>query len=288
MSVCPSASCIRAPAVMSETWRSETTPVHAPLHLRDWLRVVRRALPLVVLVFGGLLVLLLIRLFERPVCGLRRPVTPFVTQFVCRGAFVILGMGYHVSGVPMRGPGAVVANHASWLDIFALNARKRIYFVSKSEVAAWPGIGWLARATGTVFVRRDRRETVNQITLFRDRLHAGHKLLFFPEGTSTDGLQVLPFKPTLFAAFLDPALREGMRIQPVTLRYRAPVGVDPRCYGWWGDMAFGPHLLATLAMRRQGAVEVIYHPPVRARDFPDRKTLARALESTVRAGLTAR
>ncbi|WP_367998774.1 lysophospholipid acyltransferase family protein, partial [Photobacterium sanguinicancri] len=54
----------------------------------------------------------------------------------------------------MKQHGAVVANHSSWLDIFALNARKRIYFVSKAEVAKWPGIGWLARATGTVFINR--------------------------------------------------------------------------------------------------------------------------------------
>lgn len=272
---------------MAETWHGAVAPVHAPLGWPDWLRVIRRALPLVILVFGGLLVMLLVRLIERPLCGLRRPVTPYVTQFVCRNAFVLMGIGYQMIGTPMKGAGAIVANHASWLDIFALNARKRIYFVSKSEVAGWPGIGWLARATGTVFIRRDRRDTLDQIAVFKARLQSGHKLLFFPEGTSTDGLQVLPFKPTLFAAFLDPALRDWMRIQPVTVRYRAPDGADPRFYGWWGDMGFGPHLLATLAARRQGAVCVIYHPPVDVRDFANRKALAGALEASVRAGLTA-
>jgi 1-acyl-sn-glycerol-3-phosphate acyltransferase len=270
---------------MADTWRGDDPPLHPPLSLRDWLRVLRRGLPLGSLVFGGLVLLLLIRLIERPLCGLRRPVTPYVTQGVCRAAFGLLGIRYATRGTPMRGPGAVVANHASWLDIFALNARKRIYFVSKSEVAGWPGIGWLARATGTVFIRRDRRDTLSQIALFRDRLQAGHKLLFFPEGTSTDGLQVLPFKPTLFAAFLDPALRGDLQVQPVTLRYNAPAGEDARFYGWWGDMGFGPHLLSTLAARRQGGVTVIYYPPVPVRDFTDRKALARALEDRVRAGL---
>lgn len=270
---------------MADTWYGSPPPGHPRLGLRDWLRLLRRGAPLAVLVLGGLVVLLLIRLFERPLCGLRRPVTPYVTQGVCRAAFVLLGIRYRTQGAPMRGPGAVVANHASWIDIFALNARKRIYFVSKSEVAGWPGIGWLARATGTVFIRRDRRDTLHQITIFRDRLQAGHKLLFFPEGTSTDGLQVLPFKPTLFEAFLDPALRADLQVQPVTLRYRAPAGADARFYGWWGDMGFGPHLLSTLAARRQGGVTVVYHPPVQVRDFTDRKTLARALEDRVRAGL---
>lgn len=271
---------------MSDTWYGEPEPAPHHLSLADWLRVIARAVPLAVLVFGCLGVLLLVRLFERPLFGLRRPVTPYITQLVCRTAFLILGIRYRTTGDPLEGAGAVVSNHASWLDIFALNARKRIYFVSKSEVAGWPGIGWLARATGTVFIKRDRREVTDQITIFRDRLAAGHKLLFFPEGTSTDGLQVLPFKPALFAAFFDPALRDTLMMQAVTLNYHAPAGEDARFYGWWGDMDFGPHLLSTLAARRQGEVHVIYHDPVRVEDFSDRKALAKAMETAVRGGLT--
>lgn len=260
-------------------------PPADPPGLAGWLRAIMRAIPLIILVFGGLLVLLLMRLFERPLCGMRRPVTPYITQVVCRTAFVILGMRYSSDGQPLSGAGAVVANHASWLDIFALNARKRIYFVSKSEVADWPGIGWLARATGTVFIQRDRSALRHQITVFRQRLAAGHRLLFFPEGTSTDGLQVLGFKPALFAAFFDPALRDSLQMQAVSVVYRAPSGADPRFYGWWGDMAFGPHLMTTLAAKRQGGVHVTYHAPVQVADFADRKTLAKALEDQVRVGL---
>lgn len=271
---------------MGDTWYSETTPPQDGLGLMGWVRVVARAIPLIILVFGGLLILLLVRLIERPIFGLQRPVTPFITQFVCRTAFLLLGIGYSSQGTPLQGAGAVVANHASWLDIFALNARKRIYFVSKSEVSTWPGIGWLARATGTVFIKRDRSALRDQITVFKDRLAAGHKLLFFPEGTSTDGLQVLPFKPALFAAFLDPALRDHLQMQAVSVVFHAPAGADPRFYGWWGDMEFGPHLFSTLAARRQGKVEVIYHPPVKVADFTDRKALAKSLETQVRAGLS--
>lgn len=272
---------------MAEAWDSKDKPAMMVKGAGAWLRVIRRGLLLFGLVFGGLLLLLLLRLIERPLFGQARPVTPYITQCVCRSAFVLLGIRYRTQGSPMTGPGAVVANHSSWLDIFALNARKRIYFVSKSEVAGWPGIGWLARATGTVFIKRDRSEVNGQIAEFKHRLSLGHKLLFFPEGTSTDGLQVLPFKPSLFAAFLDPALRDTLCIQPVTVRYIAPAGEDPRFYGWWGDMDFGPHLLATLAAGRQGGVEVIYHPPVRVADYPDRKALAKAMEVTVRRGLAA-
>lgn len=178
--------------------------------------------------------------------------------------------------------GAVVANHSSWLDIFALNARKRVYFVSKAEVAKWPGIGWLARATGTVFIERNRKKAREQTLLFQERLSAGHKLVFFPEGTSTDGIRVLPFKTTLFAAFFTDELREFMYVQPVSVIYHAPVGQPNRFYGWWGDMDFGPHLLKTLGARRQGWVELIYHIPAKVSDFENRKALAAHCEEAVR------
>ena len=272
----------------ADTWYgSGDTPPDGGITWAGWLRVVLRGVPLAVLVFGGLALMLLLRAIEAPLNGLRRPWTPYITVAVCRGGLRILGLRYRQHGTVMPGPGAVVANHVSWLDIFALNAAQRIYFVAKSEVAGWPGIGWLARATGTVFIRRDRAEAQAQIAVFRDRLAAGHRLLFFPEGTSTDGMQVLPFKPTLFAAFFDDALRATMAVQAVTVRYTAPDGADPRLYGWWGDMDFGPHLLATLAARRQGAIDVVFHAPVKVADFANRKALAARLESDVRAGLRA-
>ncbi|MGI1661707.1 lysophospholipid acyltransferase family protein [Palleronia sp. KMU-117] len=270
------------------TWSEDPAPPTRPIGPGDWLRVGGRGLVLGAVTFGGLAVLLLLRLIERPLFGVARPWTPWITQGVCRLAFLILRMGYRVEGRQMNTAGCVVANHASWLDIFALNARKRVYFVSKAEVAGWPGIGWLARATGTVFINRTAREARTQTEIFRERLKAGHRLLFFPEGTSTDGRRVLPFKTTLFAAFFDPALNGSLKVQPVSVIYAAPEGEDARFYGWWGDMGFGPHLLKVLACRRQGAVTLVYHPPVAVADFADRKALARHCEATVRAGFEAR
>lgn len=269
---------------MNQTWTGQDEPDPIIIGPAGWVRVILRGLVLGVLTFGCLALLLLVRLIERPIFGLDRPITPHITQFVCRSAFLILGMRLKMRGELMKERGAVVANHSSWLDIFALNARKRIYFVSKSEVAKWPGIGWLARATGTVFINRNPREAAAQTEVFRNRLLAGHKLLFFPEGTSTDGLRVLPFKSTLFAAFFSDELRHEMHIQPVTVIYHAPQGEEDRFYGWWGDMEFGPHLLKTLAARRQGSVELVYHAPVRVDDFPNRKTLAAHVEQVVRKG----
>ncbi|MEM1363283.1 MAG: lysophospholipid acyltransferase family protein [Pseudomonadota bacterium] len=249
-----------------------------------WLRVGIRGTLLGLWVFGGLALHLTLRLIERPLFGLDRPWTPTITCTVCRGAFVILGMEFTVLGEPLRSPGAAVANHGSWLDIFALNAPQRIYFVSKAEVADWPGIGWLARATGTVFITRKTKEAADQAREFESRLTAGHHLVFFPEATSSDARRVLPFKSTLFAAFFRQPLREALSIQPISVVYRAPRGADPRFYGWWGDMDFGPHLLKVLAQTPQGGVTVIYHPALKVSDFADRKALAAACEEAVRDG----
>ena len=248
------------------------------------LRVVLRGVPLALNTFGCLGLLLLIRLIERPLFGEQRPVTPWITQYVCRSAFFIIGMRYRVEGAPLRSAGALVANHASWLDIFALNAPQRIYFVSKAEVAGWPGIGWLARATGTVFIKRERAEAAAQKSLFEQRLAAGHKLLFFPEGTSTDGRRVLSFRSSLFAAFFS-AGETPLSLQAVTLAYEAPDGEDVRFYGWWGDMTFEGHLLKVLSAKRQGGVRVIFHEPIALSELADRKNAATRLEALVRQGL---
>ena len=269
---------------MTTPWDSGIPPTHPPIGPLGWLRVLLRGTALAVLVFGGLLVMLLVRLVERPLHGLHRPWTPHITQTVCRGALSIMGIGLTLRGTPMQARGAVVANHSSWLDIFVLNAVKRAYFVSKAEVSRWPGIGWLAKATGTVFIERNPARAREQTVVFRERLLAGHKLLFFPEGTSTDGQQVIGFKTTLFQAFLAPDLRDEIAVQPVSVIYTAPPGTDPRFYGWWGDMSFGAHLLVTLAPARQGRVDLIYHRPLRVADFADRKALAQACEEAVRAG----
>jgi len=266
------------------TWHGADPAPWAGPDPRGWLRVAWRGPLLALAMLVALMVSLALRPAEAAIWGMERPVTSRITRVACRVGLAILGLRLRVSGAPMRGQGAMVANHASWLDIFALNARASVYFVAKAEVAGWAGIGWLARATGTVFIRRDRREAMAQVGLLRERLAHGHRLLFFPEGTSTDGRRVLPFKPTLFAAFLSPDQPE-LEIQPVSVVYRDPDGASPRFYGWWGDMEFGPHLLRILAARRQGEIALVYHAPLRVADHPDRKALARRLEEQVRAGL---
>lgn len=263
-------------------WRADAL-AWPPFGAMGWLRVALRGAAMGLVIYSGLLLLLLLRLIERPVFGPARPWTPYITQAVCKLVFPILGLALVTRGMPMQVKGAVVANHSSWLDIFALNAVQRGYFVAKSEVERWAAIGWLARATGTVFVARKGTEAKRQQALFEARLRAGHRLMFFPEGTSTDAIRVLPFKSTLFAAFFTHGLDQILHIQPVSVIYHAPPGQDARFYGWWGEMDFAPHLLQVLSVRKQGRVEVIFHPAVAVDAFASRKELAAHCEETIRA-----
>ncbi len=264
--------------------RADSTPA-PPTGLIGWLRVGVRSTVLLSILAVLLAVFLLVRAVERPVCRQRRPVSPFIVQGFTRACTVTLGMRLVLRGRPMPLPGAVVGNHASWLDIFVLNARHRVFFISKAEVAGWPVIGYLARRTGTLFIRRDARDARAQTTALETRLKAGHPLLFFPEGTSTDGLRVLAFKPTLFQAFFAPELRQDAYIQPITVIYHAPPGQDADFYGWFGDMDFAPHFLAVMAARGGGRAELVYHTPLRVADYPGRKALAQEAERIVRAAM---
>ena len=160
----------------------------------------------------------------------------------------------------------------------------RVFFVSKAEVSGWPVIGFIGRSIGTMFIERRPAEARRQTEALHARLKRGDRLCLFPEGTSTDGARVLPFKSALFGVFLAPDLREALWVPAGHPRLPAPPDLPPSFYGWWGDMEFGAHLRDVLALSRGGAVEVRFHPPLRAADSADRKALADAACAAVRAG----
>ncbi len=273
---------------MSVTWRGAPEPRLGPIPLGGRARAGVRLALLALVLAAALTAFGLARVVERPLHGpRRRPWSPGVKRLTFRAALAILGLRWRMIGRPLTGLGAQVSNHTSWLDIFVLNAAARVTFVSKAEVRGWPLLGWLAAISGTVFISRRRGESAVQQARLRERLAAGDTLVFFPEGTSTDGRRVLPFKSTLFATFLAPGL-EGARIQPVTLAYAAPEGERADFYGWWGDMTLVPHLLRVLAAPRRGEVAILYHPPIAVGEHPERKALARRAEAAVREGLEAR
>lgn len=267
---------------MSVTWREVPPPGPVTITPAGWFRAGLRGLTMAVVLLAGFAVVLVARAIEAPFPGKGRPLSGRVTQATYKLLVLATGLRLRIKGEAWRGRGAVVANHTSWLDILTLGASSRVFFVSKAEVAGWPVIGLIARIVGTVFITRDPRHAARQKELFEARLSDGDRLLFFPEGTSTDGQRVLPFKTTLFEAFFAPALRDILTIQSVSAIYHPPEGKPADFYGWWGDMAFGQSALRVLSARRQGVVEITFHPPVRVTDFTDRKELARVCEAAVR------
>lgn len=131
----------------------------------------------------------------------------------------MLGVVLHVHGeIPHERaqPAMLVANHVSWLDIYAINAAMPVRFVSKSEVRGWPVIGWLSAKTGTLFIERARRRDTARINHeIAAAMQSGDVVAVFPEGTTTDGSQVLRFHSSL----LQPALLAEAHVHPVALRY---------------------------------------------------------------------
>lgn len=194
-----------------------------------------------------------------------------------RGAARIVGLRITRSGEPPRGPFLLVANHLSYLDVIVLGASLRATFVAKADVARWPLLGWLCGAVGTVFIDRTRkRDLLRVLPILERRLGAGGGVVVFPEGTTSDGSGVLPFRSPLFAA----AVRSGAPAYAATLTYEtphdAPHPSDAVC--WWGDAEFLPHLLGLLRLEESTARVTFGRHPIAD---TERKRLARTTRSEI-------
>jgi 1-acyl-sn-glycerol-3-phosphate acyltransferase len=155
-----------------------------------------------------------------------------------------LGIRMRITGQPPT-HGLVVANHLSHLDIAILAATVPCSMVAKAEVGRWPVFGMMARASGALFVDRASRSSALAVTeQVAERLKGPRPVLFFPEGTSTDGSQVLRFHSRLFT----PAVEAGVPVTTATLRYVIEDGTPERELCWFGDALLVPHLWRALGV----------------------------------------
>jgi len=151
-----------------------------------------------------------------------------------RQLFDALGVRLRRTGVPIDG-GLFVANHISWLDIFAINACAPTAFVSKDDVRNWPVIGWLSANTETLFLERGSRSAaVRTKQQLIERLRRRHRVGVFPEGTTGDGSGVLPFHGALFQSAID----AGVRVAPVAIRYTDAQGCRSTAPAYVGETTF--------------------------------------------------
>jgi 1-acyl-sn-glycerol-3-phosphate acyltransferase len=194
---------------------------------------------------------------------------------------IILGLHLTKAGSISRAhPTLFIANHMSYLDIPALGRFLPTRFISKAEVAEWPLFGLLAKLQDTVFIeRRGRlaREHSSAITLV---LEDKKNIVLFPEGTSTDGTHLKPFKSSLLQTVLEAKV-------PVTLQAVSIACVDEdglaALYPWYGDMTLVDHLWKVLQAKRF-RLHITFHPPLDAKSFTDRKLMAEALQAQVTSG----
>lgn len=190
----------------------------------------------------------------------------------------ILDMRMHVHGLPhLHGhPAMLVANHVSWLDIYVINAVIPVRFVAKSEVRAWPAIGWLSARTGTLFIERQRRRDTTRINReIAAAMECGDIVAVFPEGTTTDGAGVLRFHSSL----LQPALLARAHVHPVALRYEHDDGTLCIEAAYDGDKTLWDAMRLVIAQPR---IHIhVWFLPVLPPDAAHRRELADAAQAAI-------
>ena len=183
-------------------------------------------------------------------------------------------------------PTIFVANHSSYVDILILGTCIPARFVAKKEVAEWPVMGWLATQQGTIYIERKRTAIAEGAESLEGALEKGDSLILFPEGTTSDGCHVLPFK----SSFFDIAMKKNLVVQPISIayagwdRFSMPRVVRKQC-GWFSpEIDLVAHLWE---LAQLGTVQVVVelHPPLKAKDFSSRKELAVASFEAVQGGL---
>ncbi|HNA22813.1 MAG TPA: lysophospholipid acyltransferase family protein, partial [Agitococcus sp.] len=168
----------------------------------------------------------------------QQPVVKFWHRRLCK----ILGLQIQITGQADKRPALWVSNHISWLDIPVIGAHFPVHFLSKAEVEAWPVVGRLAKAGGTLYIKRGSGDSKAVAKQMAEHLQVGRSVLFFPEGTTTDGAGLKRFFHHLFHA----ACVTGSDIQPVVLRYKDQRGNIHAVAPFIGDDEFSDHLLKVL------------------------------------------
>ena len=194
-----------------------------------------------------------------------------------RRALSIFKLRMRVEGpIPCRG--LLVSNHLSYLDILVISSITPAVFVAKRDVKFWPLVGWLAQMAGSLFVDRERRTQVDEVNRTIQRaLDSGLLVVLFPEGTSSDGSNILPFK----SALLEPAFHGSHPLAIGFIEYAMDNGDTASEICYWGDHTFFPHLLNLLSKR---AFSVVVQFAPFTRPTSDRKRLAQLLHAEI-AGL---
>jgi lyso-ornithine lipid O-acyltransferase len=210
-----------------------------------------------------------------------KPVEPWrnrLMKFWSRGMCKILKMQVYVTGIAPEPPFFVVSNHLSYLDIVPLYGAFDCTFVAKKEVRSWPLIGFMAHTLGVIFVDRNRKRDVKRVNRQqKDSLKAYQGVVLFPEGTTSDGSDILPLRSPL----LETAVQSGLPVHVVTIHYKTGTGDEPASDSvcWHGDISLGAHAFRLASTRSITCYLTICNVPVTGFD---RKELTRNLENVMK------
>ncbi len=239
----------------------------APPSLLGWLRVALRLLSILAL----LIAFVPLHYFFRLV----RYGSPFPKWFLA-ALTRIAGARVRRVGTPLRRDVVFISNHVSWLDIAALAGASGTAFVSKAELAKTPVVGWLASLNRTVYVQRENRMGVaEQINQLREALLDNWSITVFPEGTTTDGHSLLPFKSSMLSVLETPP--PGVMVQPVVLDYRE----ISEWIGWIGEESGAHNALRVLARRGTFRLDLHFLDPFSPGEHGNRKAIAQASRKVI-------
>ena len=202
------------------------------------------------------------------------------------GVCAILGFERTFTGeLTTSRPTLYVSNHISYLDIFVLGGLPA-YFIAKSEVANWPILGPMSKFQNTLFIERKAGKARTQLDLLKNHLRQANSLTLFPEGTSTNGTHVEPFKSSLFEAANLGEDQPKVAIQPITVAYthynksKITQQAVRDNYAWYAKMPFAPHFFNLFALKKVG-VKIHFHQVCYLDDFESRKQCADHCHSLV-------
>jgi len=196
----------------------------------------------------------------------------------------IIGGRIHVTGQSEPHSTLLIANHVSWLDIPLLGGLAHVYFLSKQEVRTWPIVGWLADKAGTLFIQRGARDAARQANeLIAARLQTQGNVLIFPEGTTTEGLDMKRFHARLFAG----ATEAQAAVQAIAVQYLDTTGQISHQVPYVNQQNLFDNLWRLLA-EPYLTIEVNFLPVLQVSDFSSRKALASYSEQQIRQVLQLR
>ena len=251
------------PPAEAKAWEERVAAARGeetPISFMGWMRIVARSLALILMLLIFVPLHYIYRIFAYG--------SPFPMLFL-RYAARVSGAKVKIHGTHLKRDVFYIANHVSWIDILALAGASGTAFVAKAELAKAPVVGWLASLNRTVFVKREHRMGVaEQINALKEALSDNWSVTVFPEGTTTDGQSLLPFKTSMLSVLEPPP--PGVLVQPVLLDY----GPVAEWIGWIGNEGGLNNSKRVLARRGTFTLHIHFLEPFSPEDHRGRKAIS--------------